>query len=258
MSVLSVRNIQKQFGAIFALDDVSVDFNAGEVVAVLGDNGAGKSTLIKVISGTYTPDGGEMFLAGEKVAFTTPKDALDAGIQTVFQDLALCDNLDVVANLFLGREQRKSLFPGFSFFDGAGMRRKTMDLLKELAVDLPSVDAKVKDLSGGQRQSVAIAKAVNANCRIIIMDEPTAALGVAQTRKVLDLVQELRGRGMAVIYITHNMHDVMAVCDRCVIMKNGRSIGEVATSDVSRDELANMIITGDMKPSMPVQSRASV
>jgi D-xylose transport system ATP-binding protein len=258
MPILSVRNIQKQFGALFALDDVSVDFNAGEVVALLGDNGAGKSTLIKVISGTYVPDGGEMFVAGEKVAFATPKDALDAGIQTVFQDLALCDNLDVVANLFLGRELRKSLLPGLSVFDGASMRRKATDLLKELAVQLPSIESKVKDLSGGQRQSVAIAKAVNANCRIIVMDEPTAALGVAQTRKVLDLVKELRGRGMAVIYITHNMHDVMDVCDRCVVMKNGRKIGEIATSDVSKDELANMIITGDMKPDAVTLSRTSV
>ena len=257
MSILSVRNIQKQFGALFALDDVSIDFNAGEVVALLGDNGAGKSTLIKVISGTYVPDGGEMFLAGEKVAFATPKDALDAGIQTVFQDLALCDNLDVVANLFLGHELRKSLFPGLSYFDNASMRRRATDLLKELAVHLPSVDSKVKDLSGGQRQSVAIAKAVNANCRIIVMDEPTAALGVAQTRKVLDLVRELRGRGIAVVYITHNMDDVMDVCDRCVVMKNGRKIGEVATSDVSREELANMIITGDMKPHAPALSRTS-
>jgi D-xylose transport system ATP-binding protein len=138
------------------------------------------------------------------------------------------------------------------------MRARATKLLEELAVQLPSVESKVKDLSGGQRQSVAIAKAVNANCRIIVMDEPTAALGVAQTRKVLDLVKELRGRGMAVIYITHNMHDVMDVCDRCVVMKNGRKIGEIATSDVSKDELANMIITGDMKPHAPVLSRTSV
>lgn len=247
MSLLSIHNVRKQFGALFALDNVSIDFNAGEVVALLGDNGAGKSTLIKVISGTYIPEEGDIVLDGEKIAFSTPKAALEAGIQTVFQDLALCDNLSVVANLYLGQELRKSIFPGVSFFDNASMRRRATELLEELAVDLPSVDAMVKDLSGGQRQSVAIAKAVNADCRVIIMDEPTAALGVAQTRKVLALVKGLRARGMAIIYVTHNMHDVMEVCDRCVIMKNGRKVGEVMTSAISKEELANIIITGEMK-----------
>ena len=246
MALLSVKNVRKQFGALFALDDVSVDFHEGEVVALLGDNGAGKSTLIKVISGTYVPDGGEIVLDGESVTFAGPRDALDAGIQTVFQDLALCDNLDVVDNLYLGRELRRSIVPGLSFFDRRRMRENTERLLKELAVDLPSVDAKVKDLSGGQRQSVAIAKAVNSRCRVIIMDEPTAALGVAQTRKVLALVKELKARSMCVIYITHNMHDVMEVCDRCVVMKNGRKVGEVATGSITKEALANVIITGEM------------
>ena len=258
MPLLSVSNIQKQFGALFALDQVSVEFNEGEVVAVLGDNGAGKSTLIKVISGTYVPDAGEIFLDGKKQNFANPRAALDSGIQTVFQDLSLCDNLDVVENLYLGRELRKSVIPGLSFFDRKKMHDNAIKLLKELAVDLPSVDAKVKDLSGGQRQSVAISKAVNAKCRVIIMDEPTAALGVAQTRKVLSLVKELRARGMCVIYITHNMHDVMEVCDRCVIMKNGRKAGEVLTSDVTRDALANMIITGDMTSATPIKRRVTV
>lgn len=246
MALLSVKNIQKQFGALFALDDVSIDFHEGEVVALLGDNGAGKSTLIKVISGTYVPDDGEIVLAGQNVRFDNPRAALDAGIQTVFQDLALCDNLDVVDNMYLGKELRRSIVPSLSFFDRRQMRENTERLLKELAVDLPSVDAKVKDLSGGQRQSVAIAKAVNAKCRVIIMDEPTAALGIAQTRKVLALVKELKARGMCVIYITHNMHDVMEACDRCVVMKNGRKVGEVATGDITKEALANVIITGEM------------
>ena len=246
MTLLSLRMISKQFGALFALDDVSVDFEAGEIVAVLGDNGAGKSTLIKVVSGTYIADGGEIILSGKTVAFSSPKDALEAGIQTVFQDLALCDNLDIVSNLFLGSEIRKSILPGITVFDKKKMRQRAERLLSDLAVDLPNIDARVKDLSGGQRQSVAIAKAVNAECRIIIMDEPTAALGVAQTRKVLELVRSLKSRGMAVIYITHNMHDVMEVCDRCIIMKNGRKAGEVQTKSVTREELANMIITGDV------------
>jgi D-xylose transport system ATP-binding protein len=256
MPLLSVRNIHKQFGALFALDDVSVDFDAGEVVAVLGDNGAGKSTLIKVISGTYVPEQGEVVFDGKQASFATPKAALEAGIQTVFQDLALCDNLDVVANLFLGRELRRSLLPGLSFFDRKRMRRDAVALLKELAVELPSVDAKVKDLSGGQRQSVAIAKAVNAKCRILIMDEPTAALGVAQTRKVLSLVKELRARGIGIIYITHNMHDVMEVCDRCVVMKNGRTVGEIRTSDITKEELASMIITGEAPAAATARSQA--
>lgn len=257
MPLLSVNNISKQFGALFALDDVSVEFNAGEVVALLGDNGAGKSTLIKVISGTYVPDGGRISIADQQVTFRSPRDALSAGIQTVFQDLALCDNLDVIANLFLGREPRRSLIPGLSFFDHRRMRQDAVKLLTELAVDLPSVDAKVKDLSGGQRQSVAIAKAVNSNCTTIMLDEPTAALGVAQTRKVLDLVKSLKARGMAVIYITHNMHDVMDVCDRCVIMKNGRKVGEIKTSDISKDDLANIIITGEMKTASSAELRLS-
>jgi D-xylose transport system ATP-binding protein len=246
MPLLSVKNVRKQFGALFALDDVSVDFHENEVVALLGDNGAGKSTLIKVISGTYIPDEGEIVLDGETVSFDSPRAALDAGIQTVFQDLALCDNLDVVDNLYLGKELRRSILPGVSYFDRRTMRDNTVRLLKDLAVDLPSVDAKVKDLSGGQRQSVAIAKAVNAKCRVIIMDEPTAALGVAQTRKVLSLVKELKSRGICIIYITHNMHDVMEVCDRCVVMKNGRKVGEIATGSISKEDLANVIITGDM------------
>jgi D-xylose transport system ATP-binding protein len=246
MALLSLRMISKQFGALFALDEVSVDFGAGEVVAVLGDNGAGKSTLIKVISGTYIADGGEMTLSGKAVAFSSPKDALAAGIQTVFQDLALCDNLDIVSNLFLGNEIRKTVVPGVTVFDKKKMRQRAEKLLSDLAVDLPNIDARVKDLSGGQRQSVAIAKAVNADCQIIIMDEPTAALGVAQTRKVLELVKSLKSRGMAVIYITHNMHDVMEVCDRCIIMKNGRKAGEVNMASVTREGLANMIITGDV------------
>lgn len=250
MALLSVRNLHKQFGALFALDDISIDFNAGEAVALLGDNGAGKSTLIKIISGTYVAEEGEIFLEDQRATFTSPRAALEAGIQTAFQDLALCDNLDVVANLFLGRELRWIFLPGISFFDRARMRRNAVDLLHDLAVDLPSVDTKVKDLSGGQRQSVAIAKAVNANCRILIMDEPTAALGVAQTRKVLDLVQELKARGIGIIYITHNMHDVMQVCDRCVVLKNGRKIGEIATSDITKEDLANAIITGEMRASI--------
>jgi ABC-type sugar transport system ATPase subunit len=187
-----------------------------------------------------------MTLSGKAVAFSSPKDALAAGIQTVFQDLALCDNLDIVSNLFLGNEIRKTVVPGVTVFDKKKMRQRAEKLLSDLAVDLPNIDARVKDLSGGQRQSVAIAKAVNADCQIIIMDEPTAALGVAQTRKVLELVKSLKSRGMAVIYITHNMHDVMEVCDRCIIMKNGRKAGEVNMASVTREGLANMIITGDV------------
>ena len=243
---LSVEGITKQFGGVLALDDVSAKFRKGEVLALLGDNGAGKSTLIKVISGTCQPDDGTIHIDGEQANFANPRDAMDAGIRTVFQDLALCDNLDVVSILFLGDEIRSSIFPGASWFNDRKMRDETIALLDGLAVDLPSVDAKVRDLSGGQRQSVPIARAIRNDSQIIIMDEPTAALGVAQTRKVLDLVLRMKEKGLAVIYVTHNMHDAKEVSGRCLVMNNGRMIGGVETAELTKDELASIFITGDL------------
>jgi ABC-type sugar transport system ATPase subunit len=244
--LLSVREISKYFGGVCALDKVSLDILEGEVVALLGDNGAGKSTLIKIISGASQADQGEIRLDGKPMLFRTPRDALEAGIHTVFQNLSLCDNLDVAANLFLGKELHKNVLNFIPCFDHARMRREATSLLHDLAVDIPRVDRRVKDLSGGQRQALAISRAVREKSRLLIMDEPTAALGVAQTRKVLDLVQSLKQRHLAILYISHNLHDILEVSDRCVVMKNGRKVAELVTKESDKEQLTNVILAGEV------------
>lgn len=242
--LLSVRELTKYFGGVRALDRVSLEIHEGEVVALLGDNGAGKSTLIKILAGAHQADEGEIRLDGKTVSFHAPRDAMQAGIHTVFQDLSLCDNLDVAANLFLGKEPEKGLL--IRWFDHARMRREAKALLQELAVDIPRVDRRVKELSGGQRQALAISKAVRENSRLLIMDEPTAALGVAQTRKVLTLVETLKSRNLAILYISHNLHDIMEVSDRCVVLKSGRKVAELTTRQSNKDQLTNVILTGEL------------
>jgi D-xylose transport system ATP-binding protein len=211
-----------------------VDFEAyaGKVTALLGDNGAGKSTMIKCIAGTYVPDRGEILVNGELQHFRTPADATHAGIETVYQDLALCDNLDVVANLFLGREQLNTWVPRIlRTLRDAPMEKRAKEALSVLRINIPSVRNQVAQLSGGQRQSIAVARAVLYSPKVVILDEPTAALGVAQTRQVLDLVLRLREQGLAVVVITHNMADVFQVADRAVVMRLGR---RVATFDIKQ------------------------
>ena len=247
--LLSVREISKYFGGVCALDKVSLDIEEGEVVALLGDNGAGKSTLIKIISGASQADKGEIQLGGKPMLFRAPRDAMEAGIHTVFQNLSLCDNLDVAANLFLGKELHKNVLNFIPCFDHSRMRQQATSLLHDLAVDIPRVDRRVKELSGGQRQALAISRAVREKSRLLIMDEPTAALGVAQTRKVLDLVQSLKQRKLAILYISHNLHDVLEVSDRCVVMKNGRKVAELVTSECDKEELTNVILTGEVSRS---------
>jgi ABC-type sugar transport system ATPase subunit len=242
--LLSVRQLTKYFGGVRALDGVGLEINEGEVVALLGDNGAGKSTLIKILAGAYQADEGEIRLDGKVRSFRAPHDAMEAGIHTVFQDLSLCDNLDVAANLFLGKELEKGFF--LRRFDHSRMRREAKTLLQELAVDIPRVDRRVKELSGGQRQALAISKAVHEKSRLLIMDEPTAALGVAQTRKVLTLVETLKSRNLAIIYISHNLHDIMEISDRCIVLKSGRKVAELATRQSNKDELTNVILTGEL------------
>jgi ABC-type sugar transport system ATPase subunit len=228
-----LEGIGKRFGAVQALSHVNLDIPAGKVTALAGDNGAGKSCLIKCISGIYSPDGGQMWWAGERVDIHTPRAAAALGIETVYQDLALCDNLDIVQNMFLGRERmrRKSL-------DEESMEQAANETLSSLAVTtVRSIRQPVASLSGGQRQSVAIAKAVLWNSRLVIMDEPTAALGVAQTAMVLDLVRKLAERGLAVLLVSHNMTDVFEVADRIAVLHLGkmaavRPIGEVDTQIV--------------------------
>jgi D-xylose transport system ATP-binding protein len=230
--VLEMRGISKRFGAVQALSDIEMDVHPGEVVAIVGDNGAGKSTLIKVLAGVHPQDAGTITLNGKKVSIPTPADSIDLGIATVFQDLALCDNLDVVGNLWLGRE-----LTTVGQLDEVEMEQRSWSLLRELSAKIPSVRVPVASLSGGQRQTVAIARSLIGEPRIVILDEPTAALGVAQTAEVLNLVERLRERGLGVILISHNMADVMAVADRVVVLRLGRNNGEFQVADVTSEDI---------------------
>jgi D-xylose transport system ATP-binding protein len=234
--VLSLRGVGKTFGAVSALTDIEMEVHAGEVVALVGDNGAGKSTLVKVLSGVHRPDSGELFFDGKPVTIASPHAALELGIATVFQDLALCENLDVVANLFLGREL------GSSRLNEVQMETRSWELLGELSARIPSVRIPVASLSGGQRQTVAIARSLLVNPRLIILDEPTAALGVAQTAEVLNLIERVRARGLAVIMISHNMEDVRAVADKIVVLRLGRNNGTFGPHASNHDLVA--AITG--------------
>jgi D-xylose transport system ATP-binding protein len=234
--VLSLRGIHKRFGAVEALSDASLDVHPGEVVALVGDNGAGKSTMIKVIAGVNPADGGEICWDGRPVNITKPSDATSLGIATVYQDLALCDNLDVVANLYLGHEitRRASL-------DEIAMERAATNLLETLSVRIPSVRTPVASLSGGQRQSVAIARSLLGEPRVVLLDEPTAALGVAQTAQVLDLIERLRDRGHGVVLISHNLADVKAVADRVTVLRLGRVVGDFAMQDTTQEQIVQAI-----------------
>ncbi len=232
--VLSLRGISKRFGAVSALTDIDLDIHAGEVVALVGDNGAGKSTLVKVLAGVHQPDVGTMTFRGKPVTVADPSASLSLGIATVFQDLALCENLDVVANLFLGQE----LSP--YRMDEVTMETRAWTLLRELSARIPSVRTAVVSLSGGQRQTVAIARSLLLDPKVIILDEPTAALGVAQTAEVLNLIERVRDRGLGVVMISHNMEDVRAVADRIVVLRLGRNNG-VFYPDTSSADLVSAI-----------------
>jgi D-xylose transport system ATP-binding protein len=253
--LLRLRGVSKRFGAVQALADVDLEVHAGEVVALVGDNGAGKSTLIKAISGAFPADEGTFEFAGHNVKINTPGDATHLGIAVVYQDLALCDNLDVVANLHLGREARRG-----PFIDEIAMEREARSLLDSLAVrTLRSVRAEVGMLSGGQRQTVAIARAMTGNPRMVILDEPTAALGVAQTEQVLQLVSRLRERGMGVILISHNLADVFQVADRIEVLRLGRNGGSYAATADQRQAVVAAItgVGDDPKPAAPATTTDS-
>lgn len=221
--VLRMTGIHKRFGAVQALDDVELAVHAGEVVGLVGDNGAGKSTLIKIIAGVHGADEGEITVRGEPAHLSSPQAAQRAGIATVFQDLALCNNLDVVGNLFLGQE---TLLGGI--LDEVAMEKRSWDLLRSLSAKLPSVRVPVRTLSGGQRQTVTIARSLLGNPALIMLDEPTAALGVAQTAEVLNLVERLREQDLGILLVSHNMADVQAVCDRIHVLRLGRDAGDYA------------------------------
>ena len=239
--LLEVRDLTKSFGSVQALSDVDFEVRAGEVMALVGDNGAGKSTLIKCIAGIHGFDSGAVVFDGKPVSIHGPKDAGKLGIEVVYQDLALCDNLDVVQNMFLGREIRDWLFR----LKEPAMEQRTAETLKSLSVTtIRSIRQPVASLSGGQRQSVAVAKAVQWNSRLVILDEPTAALGVAQTRQVLELVKRLAEQGLAVILISHNLHDIFEVATRITVLRLGRDVGIYERERTTQQEVVHAITAG--------------
>jgi ABC-type sugar transport system ATPase subunit len=307
--ILRAVNLTKKFGGLVAVDNVSFDVSPGEVIGLVGDNGAGKSTFIKMISGVYQPDGGDIFFNGKKVNFADPHDARDQGIETIYQDLALAENLDVGANIFLGREIKKKSISEFSsrilfgvllslplaalfgwtayqFYKWPGLlvgmlaglglgsvlgwlfacvtqlvdRRKmageSAGALKRLDIEIPSLTQQVRNLSGGQRQSVAIARSIYWNARMMIMDEPTAALGVSEQRKVLTLVRTLASQGVPVIIISHNMQDVFAVADRIVIMRRGKKVGEQIAAKTTPDKIVSLMVGAETVHKMGVIPKA--
>jgi D-xylose transport system ATP-binding protein len=235
-SVLSLTGVNKRFGAVQALTDVHLHVQAGEVVALVGDNGAGKSTLVKSSSGVYQPDGGQIVFDGREVEVGGPAEAQQLGIATVFQDLALCDNLDVVANLFLGQEKSSG-----SVLNEVEMEQEAWRLLRTLSAKIPSVRIPIASLSGGQRQTVAIARSLVGKPKVVMLDEPTAALGVAQTAEVLNLVERLRETGLGVILISHNMADVQAVADRIVVLRLGRNAADFKVEEATTAQLVAAI-----------------
>jgi D-xylose transport system ATP-binding protein len=240
--LVEMRDMHISFGGIKAVDGVTIDLHAGEVVGLLGHNGAGKSTLIKMLSGAYRADAGEIFINGEKVNITHPKDAKDQGIETIYQTLALADNLDAASNLFLGRE----LITALGTLDDGAMESQTRKVMHRLNPNFQKFAAPVAALSGGQRQSVAIARAIHFNARILIMDEPTASLGPQETRQVGDLIRQLKSEGIGIFLISHDIHDVFDLSDRLSVMKNGKLVGTVSTRDVTKDDVLGMIILGKM------------
>jgi ABC-type sugar transport system ATPase subunit len=240
--ILAAVELYKHFGGLVAVDHVSLDVHPGEVVGLLGDNGAGKSTLIKMISGVYHPDGGRLVLNGQDVSFSSPHDAREAGIETIYQDLALCENLDVGANIFLGREPVHRLVGVLPAVDRRRLLSESRQILTQLDIRIPGLTRPIRQLSGGQRQAVAIARAIYWNARLMIMDEPTAALGVPEQRKVLGLVRTLRERGVGVIIISHNLQDVLDVADRVLVMRRGRSVGERRVSETNSGDLLGLML----------------
>ena len=242
--LLRLVGIGKSYGAVAALKGVDLDVEAGEVVAICGDNGAGKSTLVRICSGAHRPSAGTLELDGRAVELASPREALEAGVATIYQDLALAPRLPIWQNIFIGAELTRRLAPGLRILDKRRMRVEARALLARLKIDIADTDRAVELLSGGQRQAVAIARALRWNARIVIMDEPTAALGVAERGQVLDLIRALRHGGTTVILVSHNMADVVAVAARVAVLKNGSKIADLPVDGLTADDLAHLVMTG--------------
>jgi D-xylose transport system ATP-binding protein len=242
--LVEMRDISIAFGGIKAVDHVTIDLHPGEVVGLLGHNGAGKSTLIKCLSGAYKADSGEIYINGQRAEINNPRDARSYNIETIYQTLALADNLDAASNLFLGRE----IVGAGGFLDDSAMEAETRKIMARLNPNFRKFNVPVSALSGGQRQSVAIARAVYFNAKILIMDEPTAALGPQETQMVAELIQELKKQGLGIFLIEHDIHSVMKLCDRAVVMKNGQRVGAVNVNEVTDEDILGMIIMGKKPP----------
>ena len=241
-ALVETKGLSKYFKGVVALSDVSVEIAAGEVVGLVGDNGAGKSTLVKILSGDMQPSAGQVLLDGEQVRFRHPRDAKKRQIETIYQDLALCENLDIMENVFLGHESYRN--PVLRLLDRRRMYRETGQLLDELGIRVPSTRELVLNLSGGQRQATALARVAKAGARIMILDEPTAALGVNETRNLLDLVRRFKEQGKTIIIISHEMRDVFEVTDRIIVLKRGEMVANKLTSETDPDEIVRYIIRG--------------
>ena len=245
--LIELQGISKAFGGVQAVDDASLTVYPGEVVGLLGHNGAGKSTLIRILSGAYVADSGRILVGGEEKAISSPKDAKELGIETIYQTLALADNLDAVANLFLGREKRK-----FGIFnDRPAMVRDAVEICGQINPRFKNLQTPVRNLSGGQRQTIAIARAVYINARVLIMDEPTAALGPGETAMVKELIQQLKRKGVGIILISHDIDDVFDLADRMVVMAAGRVVGRINTAEATREQVLSLIIMGAETKTQP-------
>ena len=245
--ILEVNTISKRFGGVKALDRVSIKLNEGEVLALAGDNGAGKSTLIKIISGVYTSDEGEISFNGRKILNNNPNYSRNLGIETIYQDLALADNLDVPSNIFLGREPIKKSLKFLHRLDRNFMYEQSVDVLESLKIEIPksSLTQPVASLSGGQRQAIAISRAIYWNAKILIMDEPTAALGVPEQRKVLELIDTLKKNSIGIIFISHNLNDIFSASDRICVLRQGKKVCEKMISQTNKDEIVSYMVRGE-------------
>lgn len=240
--LLEVKNITKRFGGLTAVDDVSMQIYPGEVVGILGDNGAGKSTLIKVISGVYHAEAGQTFFEGQRIKINNTMEALKIGIETIYQDLALAENMNVYSNIFLGREKLRKFLGLIDVLDHEYMHNESKKVLNRLEIEIPSLKNKIRNLSGGQRQAVAISRSIYWNAKLLIMDEPTAALGVAEQKKVLNLVKTLSSQGVSIVIISHQLHDVFSVATRLIIMRRAKKVAERITKKTSADEVVGLIV----------------